>query len=525
MFRLEYLKVIEHPQLGDLELFFTEANEIANPTQFYSTVIIGPNGTGKSYILRTLIDLFRELFELKVIGKRRKYFTGKYNFKYHINGHQYCYSNILESNDEFRSNLIPGGKSWRERGKNFSLHKDGVLVNPDELELPDSILANSIMLTDKYVFLSNAEEFNIYKYLGIRSSRSTSGTRTYIKNTINYLANSNEKTIFINALPRILHFLELEQYLLLSYSVRRREIFFTGELSRETFKKFILDYEAKLDQRRKKESKNITPWYAYQHYKNLLEDETLLDSLIDFCNQKVKNLDKNTLSGKYFFEYDLLEDIRSLEVEFPLISLLEKLNLIGYPELCFRKKGTETYNFEGASSGEAHFLSSMIGILATIKQNSLILIDEPEISLHPNWQMKYMNFLNEILRNYSNCHFIIATHSHFLISDLKGENSKIIGLKREEGKIQNIELPVNLNTYGWSAEDVLYNVFNVASTRNKFVAEDIAKILDKLSIGDKNKVNILPKNIYDEILQLEAALKENDPLKHVVTSILTKVSQ
>ena len=76
----------------------------------------------------------------------------------------------------------------------------------------------------------------------------------------------------------------------------------------------------------------------------------------------------------------------------------------------------------------------MIGLLATIKPNSLVFIDEPEISLHPNWQMRYLSFLRELFSDeiFATSHILIATHSHFVISDLKGENSKIIGLKKDE---------------------------------------------------------------------------------------------
>lgn len=91
--------------------------------------------------------------------------------------------------------------------------------------------------------------------------------------------------------------------------------------------------------------------------------------------------------------------------------------------------------------------------------------------------------------------------------------------------LQVVPLDTHLNTFGWSAEDVLYNVFNVVSTRNKFVAEDIAKILNELATGDKNKVNKLTKEKYNEILNLEIALKESDPLKSVVKSILKQVTK
>jgi hypothetical protein len=200
--------------------------------------------------------------------------------------------------------------------------------------------------------------------------------------------------------------------------------------------------------------------------------------------------------------------------------------MISSPEIQLKRAGG--YSLQESSSGEYHFFSSIVGLMATVKPtNSLVLIDEPEISLHPNWQMKYLTFLRELFSHpeYSTCHILVATHSHFLISDLKGDSSKIIGLKRTGREIEIIEMPKGIDTFGWSAEDVLYNVFNVLSTRNKFVAEDIAKILNELSSGEKNKINKLSKEKYDELLELETALKDNDPLKRVVKTILTKVSK
>jgi len=390
MFRIEYLKLAKHPQLGDIELFFTEEDEINKVIGPYNTVIIGPNGTGKSYILSTIINLFRELNDIKEKGKRRiKYNFGDFNLKYTLNGAKFCYRNLPEK--KFQDFVVKGGKPKKEKPLYFE--KNNKTIEHTEIQIPDAILASSIMLTDKFVFLSNPEEFPNYKYLGIRGSRSTAGTRTYIKNTINYLAKSTQKNIFTVTLPKILDFLELDKYLFLSYSVKRRDTFFHENVSKETFIEFINNYEAELEKRRQNSEKNIVPWYAFSHYKNILKDETLLDNLIVFCRSKSKALKKNDNSGNFYFEYDLLNGLNKLEEEISLINLLEKLNLIGYPELCFKKIESPAYSYEGASSGESHFVSAIIGILSTIKQNSIILIDEPEISLHPNWQMKYMNFL------------------------------------------------------------------------------------------------------------------------------------
>jgi len=135
--------------------------------------------------------------------------------------------------------------------------------------------------------------------------------------------------------------------------------------------------------------------------------------------------------------------------------------------------------------------------------------------------MKYVDHLKSIFKKWNSAHFILATHSHFIVSDLEGESSTVIGLTGQTPHV-SIEL-FDYNTYGWSAEDVLYNVFDVASTRNKFVAEDIANILNQLSNGQKDKENIIPKELFDKIISLQTALKDNDPLKTVVNSILKKI--
>jgi predicted ATPase len=512
MFRIEYLKLQGHTQLGNLELLFSENNEKDNDSRFYSTVIIGPNGTGKSYILRALIDLFREIYELKSQGKRRKYLTGKYIIKYFYNGHQYCYSNILDAKYQIKFQAVPGGKAWREKGMTFYLEKDEKLVNSNEIELPYSILANSIMLTDKYIFTSKKEDFNIYKYLGVRTTPSTAGTRSYIKNIIDLLIGTSDKKKFTINLKGILTFLELEEYLNLSYSVRRKDIFFTGDLNTGIIIDYINQYDKKLKDRSEIESKTIVPRFSFSPFKKLLEDKNLLDEMIMFCNEKSKSLQKNQHTGNNYFDYNILNDLEKLSKEYSLINLLYKLDLISFPELCFKKREENPYSYEGASSGEVHFVTSLIGILATIKDNSLILIDEPEISLHPNWQMKYMSFLNEVFKEYSNCHFIIATHSHFLISDLKGESSKIVGLKRKDGKIITVDIPPNLNTYGWSAEDVLFRIFQVKSTRNHYFEMAVAELLELLYTKSRDKDKI--GKILKDLKKLE--ISYNDPLRELI---------
>ncbi|MFM6158766.1 MAG: AAA family ATPase, partial [Sphaerospermopsis kisseleviana] len=51
-----------------------------------------------------------------------------------------------------------------------------------------------------------------------------------------------------------------------------------------------------------------------------------------------------------------------------------------------------------------------------VKQNSLILIDEPELSLHVEWQVNFLKYLKEITE-IANIDILLATHSPGIIHD------------------------------------------------------------------------------------------------------------
>ncbi|WP_149275821.1 AAA family ATPase [Pareuzebyella sediminis] len=70
----------------------------------------------------------------------------------------------------------------------------------------------------------------------------------------------------------------------------------------------------------------------------------------------------------------------------------------------------------GLSSGEQHMIIMFYNLLFKCEKNSLILIDEPEISLHIGWQNKFIDDLNRI-KVITPFDAIIATHSPDIIND------------------------------------------------------------------------------------------------------------
>lgn len=532
-FKLLSLDLRGNSLMGKSNLHYSFVDEKDKQNIIYTTVIIGANGTGKSNLFRIIIELLKELNDLSR-GKSRSYnVDGNFNLKFSVNGDIFEYANIVSEGESNENNNEP------EKGNPAFLLRNGEKIDFELAQFPIAIVANSIMLTDKFPFFrkekdengEQVEAFPRYKYLGVRNIPQSASTRAYVRRTVEFIVEQFEKkdsnkSGFISALKRATDFLELDNSIDIYYYTSNNAKFFRGDLTPEGIDAYFEPI------REKYPKPEDNPPFKLNQYLKIKEDRKLLQSICDFCNKLVNEDKLEKLPYKYSsirkITYNLIEPslFERLNAEYPMLEHFRQLGMISSPEIELKRAGG--YSLQESSSGEYHFFSSIVGLMATVKPtNSLVLIDEPEISLHPNWQMKYLSFLRELFSHseYATCHILVATHSHFLISDLKGDSSKIIGLKRAGREIEIIDMPKGIDTFGWSAEDVLYNVFNVLSTRNKFVAEDIAKILNELSSGDKNKINKLSKEKYDELLELESALKDNDPLKRVVKTILTKVSK
>lgn len=74
----------------------------------------------------------------------------------------------------------------------------------------------------------------------------------------------------------------------------------------------------------------------------------------------------------------------------------------------------EAVDLEDLSSGEQHELVVLYELLFRAPKNGLVLVDEPEISLHVAWQSHFLQDLMGILK-LTNSYGIVATHSPVII--------------------------------------------------------------------------------------------------------------
>lgn len=129
------------------------------------------------------------------------------------------------------------------------------------------------------------------------------------------------------------------------------------------------------------------------------------------------------------FEY-MMEELKFSEV----------INEKGSKEVLFERDKMKI-KIDDLSTGEKQIViraGYLLRYLDSIK-DSLIIIDEPELSLHPEWQKKILDFYKKLFideNGIQTSQIFVATHSPFIIHNSSRYNDKIIVLKRESGKIQ-----------------------------------------------------------------------------------------
>ncbi len=109
------------------------------------------------------------------------------------------------------------------------------------------------------------------------------------------------------------------------------------------------------------------------------------------------------------------------------------------------------------SSGQETFVNLIINILALIKPNSLILIDEPENTLHPNIEIDFISILQDILNDEDFDSFaIIATHSPTIVREVPENFVRVI--KFDGSGQPSIDSP-SIKTFGADIGTITNYVF------------------------------------------------------------------
>lgn len=144
----------------------------------------------------------------------------------------------------------------------------------------------------------------------------------------------------------------------------------------------------------------------------------------------------------------------------------------------FTNSSGDKFDINELSSGEKQLFLRTLAIKMLNPENSIILIDEPELSLHPKWQQRIVDVYRKIGKNNQ---IIIATHSPHILGSVKKENIMLLD-KDDEGKIVVRTGDELYDSYGQPTDRVLKDIMGLETTRNPKVfklLEEVRKIVDR----------------------------------------------
>jgi len=127
----------------------------------------------------------------------------------------------------------------------------------------------------------------------------------------------------------------------------------------------------------------------------------------------------------------------------------------------FRNRAGREFGIAELSSGEKQLFIRIMALKMVHANNSVILADEPEISLHPGWQQRILRLYEGIGKNNQ---IIVATHSPHVISSAEKRSLRL--LVHEQARIRVRDCNDADGCYGLPVDRVLAELMALDAMRN-----------------------------------------------------------
>lgn len=403
------------------------------------TILTAPNGYGKTMLLKTINSLFNKKFSFfanlsfcEIIFKFEENYLIKID-KMTTNEISTVEFTLFQNNDEIEKfqyppknyikelrrhfptrviedftpdfiNRIGGSNEWLNELSNEVLSLDEVLNQFGEY-LPENI-AKRIDVKIPEKFLEFINNFNVYliqeQRLVLRQPISEARYRREIVITDTIEKYSKELSSLIK--QKIGEYAQITQSLDSSFPKR-----LFNHANKHTEIENLKDRLKELEEKRKKLSKYgflKIEELSFFDYDNIEENDTKVLSLYIQDNEKKLSV-FNSLINKIELFTDILNNRR---FNFKSIEIDKDRGFI------FISEDRTTLKLTELSSGEQHEVVLLFELLFKAEENSLVLIDEPEISLHVVWQKEFLTDIQEIIE-LQKIDIVIATHSPQIINN------------------------------------------------------------------------------------------------------------
>ena len=169
----------------------------------------------------------------------------------------------------------------------------------------------------------------------------------------------------------------------------------------------------------------------------------------------------------------------------------------------FTNSSGDEFDINELSSGEKQLFLRTLAIKMLNPENSIILIDEPELSLHPKWQQRIVDVYRKIGKNNQ---IIIATHSPHILGSVKKDNIMLLD-KDDDGKIVVRTGDELYDSYGQPTERILEDIMGLKTTRNQEIFDKLEKIREMVN-EDKYETDDFKKE-YGDLKEILGTMDED----------------
>jgi predicted ATPase len=372
---------------GDGKFHFALDQRPIEGTRF--SAVLGPNGTGKSQLLRSIAETQR------VTARSRS------------------------------AEVTRGG--------------------PTDPRAPRCVLVLSNMVMD--LFTNSTKDRDTYRYLGLRQASNNASTGSLRDSTAGAL--------------------------LTCLGDATREGFLTPILSTLHADEILVSFDTKVSRPRETRDPLAIVTEALEgddDKTHFAPADALLADLLQFRDSLDGQSTPESVASRSMRYFWSVGDRFQLQV----IELIRLLKRLGFAEVRVHVRfGDRVVDLDALSSGQLLLLSTFARVAANVTQDALVLVDEPETGLHPNWQSAWVPLMRETIPSIFGAHVFVATHSPYLVSDA----DDVLVPGSEWGTFIEFNEPFR----GRSVETLLYRVFGARVVGNQMVENDLTTVVEFIS--------------------------------------------
>lgn len=391
------------------------------------TILIGENGLGKTVILEMLNNIFKQRFHSVSEVKFDKFninFDNRVSWSFRVNEGRlqvrdssktsnlwkslYNDQNKYEALKKKRSESILQKNTSNKQNSNYSGHSD--FDDLTDFFWQRMVIESKGKQKRNPIWFENIQdkiEIDLIETQRILTSYDDDNEK--YRSTISDCAKSLQGKLKIYALESQKITAELDS----SFPNRIiKSINSTSQLNYEDINKELFDINETWKQLT---NVGLLTKLDIEEIQNLKNND---DSILNFINLYIQD------SKKKLKPYDAIYDKLALFLNIANSRLKHK-KLLACLEHGFKIQSTVLkddsgkaieFHFNKLSSGEQHEIILFYKLIFLYEDNSLVLLDEPELSLHISWQNNFINDIKKII-SYNNLIILIATHSPDIIGE------------------------------------------------------------------------------------------------------------